>query len=771
MPRIKTTSENRNTSVEKRGAKDNSNIAKLLEQSNKSLNDISAALKVQISAMSQQQKTLEEERKRQIKLEKEAEQRRKEDEARRKKAEKKAEKELDRRKKLEEKTKKQQQKTAQAKSVSKGTQSRGDTGKKDEVSFTKEAWEGVMPADRRQFAGSTMIGAAVGMDPALVQAFGLDKVGRAVWNKGKSVLKNTVAGLKGKKKEDKDSSKSDKGKAKEGAYGSVTQESTPITRRLDTIIKLLGGKPPKEKKGGEEKKDKSFLDTLFGKALSGLGKMLLPLLAAGLMSMLKPYIEKLLDKLLGSILGEELGGIASGIIADMLPGAIAGYTYSKMVTGKANWKAILIGGGISLAYYTIKRKVDEVMEILNGNPPEIKVEDYLDAAIRGAIIGATCVGFGKGSLKAAVLGAGIGVGVQWVVNRINDIQRMIDGEEVEIKEVNIGGVSIPESTFGAMISGALIGGRYGGFKGAIMGALIGGGLGTLWAAVVDFHNQMQAAKTGKYVEPKEICGIPYTIAAGLIGGAGIGMKFAGFWPGLFVGALIGGAAGWIMNEVQKYIGRTTASEANATKAMEENTDFQQIEEQKNADLDILRDPNATKEEKLAAQARIDSVHHLKEKTKAQLAGFDKWDKDNNGVLDEAEQKALESAWFKSGNSMDMKHVMQDMRAQGIEITEENLMHYNASKLQGQQAAYTNVIRNINGLPSVPMQTSSEMSMMQAQETQTKLADATEKLANLFEDAAEGDGFGNKTTFNVASGGSSSIDVYGSGSAAQSSIGG
>ncbi len=768
MPRIRTTSETKNTSVEKRGANDNSNIAKLLEQSNKSLGEISAALKVQISAMSQQQKTLEEERKRQIKLEKEAEQRRKEDEANRKKAEKKAEKELDRRKKLEEKNKKQQQKST---SVSKGTQSQGGTSKKDNVSFTKEVWEGVMPPDRRQFAGSTMIGAAIGMDPALVQAFGLDKVGRAVWNKGKSVLKNTVTGFKSEKKEEKGSSKSEKGKAKEGAYGSVTQESTPITRRLDTIIKLLGGKPQKEKKGGEEKKDKSFLDTLFGKALSGLGKMLLPLLAAGLMSMLKPYIEKLLDKLLGSILGEELGGIASGIIADMLPGAIAGYTYSKMVTGKANWKAILIGGGISLAYYTIKRKVDEVMEILNGNPPEIKVEDYLDAAIRGAIIGATCVGFGKGSLKAAVLGAGIGVGVQWVVNRINDIQRMIDGEEVEIKEVSIGGVTIPESTFGAMISGALIGGRYGGFKGAIMGALIGGGLGTLWAAVVDFHNQMEAAKNGTYTEPKEILGVPYNVAAGLIGGAGIGMKFAGFWPGLFVGALIGGAAGFILNEVQKYIGRTKASEANATKAMEGNADFQQIEEQKNADLDILRDPNATKEEKLAAQARIDSVHSLKEKTKAQLAGFDKWDKDNNGILDENEQKALDGAWFKSGNSMDMQDAMKDMRAKGIEVTEENLMHYNASKLQGQQAAYTNVIRNINGLPSIPMQTSSEMSMMQAQETQTKLADATEKLANYFEDAMEGEGFGNKTTFNVASSGSSSIDVYGSGSAAQSSIGG
>lgn len=773
MPKIKTSSTV--TDVTKRGAESNSNVTRLLEETNKSLREISSALKVQIASTTQNQKMVEVERKRQLKLEKEAEQRRKEEDARRRKAEKQAEKQIAEKKKAE----KDAAKKAKSQSVSKPTSGKptsGTSSSSDKV-FLEEVGDAVMPADRRQFAGSTIMGAAFGMDPAIAQMLGLDKVGKAVWDRTGGKLwdkaKGAIQGNASSKESKRSTGTSEKGEAKKGAYGSVTEANTPITRRLDTIIKLLGGKPPKEKAAAAPKKEKGFFDGFIGKALSGLGKMLLPLLAAGLMSLVKPFIEKLLSNLLGSILGDEIGGMLGGIIADMLPGAIAGYTYSKLVFGKANWKAILIGGGISLAYYTIKRKVDEVMDILNGEPHEIKVEDYLDAAIRGAIIGATCVGFGKGSLKAAVLGAGIGVGVQWIINRIGDIQKMIDGEEVEIKEVTIGGVSIPESAFGAMISGALIGLKFGGMKGMVLGALMGGGLGMLWATITDFHNQLESAKNGVYKEPKEICGVPYAIMTGLIGGAGIGMKFAGFWPGLVVGALIGGLAGWIMNEIQKYIGKTRASEATAEKDLESNANFQQIEAQNQEDQAILNDPNASEVEKKQARARIAQAKKLREDTKAKLAGFTKWDKNNDGILDENEQKALDSGWFKSGNSMDMQDAMKEMNRKGIAVTKENLMQYEASKLSGQQQIMNNVINAANGLPTVPMQTSTQMSLIEAQENQTKLTEATERLADLFEQGmtTEEGGFGKKTTINMASVNQSSIDVYGSGSAAQSSIGG
>ena len=778
MPKIRTSSTT--ADVTKRGAtsNSNSNITKLLEQTNKSLADISAALKLQVASFTQSQKELAAERKRQQKLEKEADQRRKEAEAQRKKWEKSIEKqnaELKKAQKKAEKEAKAKAKEANASKPTSGKSTSSSSNTSNEPSFASEVGQAVLPEANRPFMRSTVMGAALGIDPRLAQAFGLDEIGKAVTTRVGKAGHNMWEGFKNFIHGDKanDSSKEEKGKAvKEGAYGSVTEANTPITRRLDTIIKLLGGKPPKEKKAEEKKEEKGFFDTFLGKAIKGMGRMLLPLLAAGLMSLIKPFIEKLLSNLLGSILGEELGGMFGGIIADMLPGAIAGYTYSKLVMGKANWKAILIGGGISLAYYTIKRKVDEVMDILNGEPHEIKVEDYLDMAIRGAIIGATCVGFGKGSLKAAILGAGIGVGVQWVINRVSDIQKMIDGEEVEIKEVTIGGVSIPESAFGAMISGALIGLKFGGFKGMMLGALLGGGLGMLWATITDFHNQLESAKNGKYVEPKEVCGVPYAIMTGLIGGAGIGLKFAGFWPGLVVGALIGGLAGWIMNEVQKYIGKTRASEATAEKDLEGNANFQQMEQQNQADQAIINDPNADPVEKKKAQARIAQAKKLREDTKAKLAGFTKWDKNGDGILDDKEQEALDNGWFKSGNSMDMQDAMKEMRSKGIAVTKENLMQYEYDKLSGQQQIMGNVINVANGLPTVPMQTSSQMSIIEAEKTQTKLAEATEKLADMFEKVTEGDLLGNETTVNVASTPQrSSIEVYGSGSAAQSSMGG
>ena len=43
-----------------------------------------------------------------------------------------------------------------------------------------------------------------------------------------------------------------------------------------------------------------------------------------------------------------LGGAAAEVIADMLPGAVMGYTLTKSVKGA------LLGAGLSLGYYSIQ---------------------------------------------------------------------------------------------------------------------------------------------------------------------------------------------------------------------------------------------------------------------------------------------------------------------------------------------------------------------------------------------------------------------------------
>lgn len=114
----------------------------------------------------------------------------------------------------------------------------------------------------------------------------------------------------------------------------------------------------------------------------------------------KGIVEKLLSKVLeGAGFSEDTAKTLAGTVADIIPGAIIGYKFGGL-------KGALIGGGISLAYFTIRDYVNNFKKMSNGEVPD-DIGGPWKGMFKGALMGAMIgMAFGPvGLLAGAVLGA------------------------------------------------------------------------------------------------------------------------------------------------------------------------------------------------------------------------------------------------------------------------------------------------------------------------------------------------------------------------------
>lgn len=409
--------------------------------------------------------------------------------------------------------------------------------------------------DQQSHMTDAFIGSITGIDPAILQSFGLTKLGKKaisstfnaglgaakkVKNFGGAMLGAGARMFRGKKSKDEET-----GSAIEA---SQEDKSTGILRNILKAFKTKDKDDKKEKE--KEKKSGLMGGGLLGRALlAGIGGLLL--------SAARPLIKRLLSNMFEDLGMPNLGGAAAEVIADMLPGAVMGYTLTKSVKGA------LLGAGLSLGYYSIKRVIEDFKNTGTGEIQIDQDKNYMSSAMRGAFLGYV---FGGKSLKAALLGAGISMGLTWITNRVDDFKRVAAGDVVAPKMLG----PFPEAVAGGIISGALIGSKFGGLAGAAWGAVIGGAAGGLFASVTNFQSRLNHAKTtGEYTENTlTVAGIPIEIFNGMLMG-GIGGFMAGGPLGAIAGALVGGAAGWIYgkikdSQVQEEAARTRGSELAKT---------------------------------------------------------------------------------------------------------------------------------------------------------------------------------------------------------------
>ena len=398
------------------------------------------------------------------------------------------------------------------------------------------------------------------------------------------------------------SKKSDDENESDEQYGTIEKRD----QKTKLLEKIAANTVKDKKEEKEEKKEEK--GGLLSKILGFAGKLILPMLAGLLLSGLKPLVKNLISDLFGheGILGD-VGDFVGEAVADMLPGAAAGWLLTK------SWRGALIGASISYGAARIKEIVDDIKGMMNGEPRQGygELKGYEQKALAGALAGGSIVGWKKGWFKAAMLGAGVGIATEWLLNRAEEIRAMIQGDTVEMK--TIPGTGITEAVAGGMIGGAIIGHTVGGWKGAIWGAAIGTIAGAIATVATDFNNRLQAAKDGKYEEPAEICGVPYSIFLGLIAGAAIGARFGGPIGGL-IGGAIGGIAGLLYNWGSNMFMRAKATDSAGEKYIDE----------KLKDNEIIQGANAQKD---ALDQEIDAITQQEADLKTQL---------ENGEISQAE---------------------------------------------------------------------------------------------------------------------------------------
>lgn len=316
--------------------------------------------------------------------------------------------------------------------------------REEDLKAIKEALKDTIPADTRRDIGSTAIGSFTGINPVLVKTFGLDKlvqsIGVAAIHKVRSRLKSKreerleaeAGGAEGNinTAEEQDSGSSLFGTTKkqrktnklnQAANGNIVTDKTdsaveqnkqnqnPFKKGLDTIVNLLRG----NKKGEKEEKEKeqeSWLKKILKAGILGL-------LMAGMFKVfggVGGIIKEFMDSFFVNTLGLGIGG---AVISDMLPGAVVGAKLFGL-------QGALIGGALSLAYFSIKRVVKDY----KSREKMAEQGVYSKAASICGMSANTYMGMIAGGITGfmiygpigAIAGALIGAGAGWIADKVMD---------------------------------------------------------------------------------------------------------------------------------------------------------------------------------------------------------------------------------------------------------------------------------------------------------------------------------------------------------------
>lgn len=549
-----------------------------------------------------------------------------------------------------------------------------DQKKKAVAAAARRSWvntaKKVAPQQQSHVADAFM-GSMLGIDPAILQSFGLTGLSKkaisSTFNLGMGIAKRTSkrvskfagnaigagARLFRSKKED------------EEVGSAINASEDKTTGILKSLLKVFKKKDKDDKKEKEKEKKSG----LFGGGF--LGRALLAGIGGVLLAAARPLIKRLLTNMFEDLGMPNLGGAAAEVIADMLPGAVMGYTLTKSVKGA------LLGAGLSLGYYSIKRIVEDFKNTGTGEIQVDQDKNYLSSAMRGAFLGYV---FGGKSLKAALLGAGISMGLTWITNRVDDFKRVAAGEAIAPKMLG----PFPEAVAGGIISGALIGSKFGGLAGAAWGAVIGGAAGGIFASVTNFQSRLNhAKKTGEYTENTlTVAGIPIEIFNGMLMG-GIGGFMVGGPVGAIAGALVGGAAGWIYGKIKDSQVKEEASEARGQNLIEndprfapQKTTFSQAESLKENSKAIQKNADYLKDlaSSLAKRGEISSVQSLRYQALAEQY------KNGDASDNESHARKLKKRLKKLTDTFNESDLNQDGEVSGVD--EINAITEKLEKLDG-----------------------------------------------------------------------------------------
>ena len=211
--------------------------------------------------------------------------------------------------------------------------------------------------------------------------------------------------------------------------GAVAKDKDKMNKLQKTVedIKNYITKPKDKDQPVEKEKKKSLLDKIF-EAIGGMGLILKGAAVAAIPYVVKAFLPKAtewLDKKMKEFMSGTLGFSESTVegASQILKDALPGALFGMTVGG---WKGALIGAGLSLGINWIVDKWDEFRNGANKEEVPTKIGPF-DADSVEAALGGAMMGAAFG-WKGALWGAALGFGANTLFKTVNDWKAILTGE-------------------------------------------------------------------------------------------------------------------------------------------------------------------------------------------------------------------------------------------------------------------------------------------------------------------------------------------------------
>lgn len=253
-----------------------------------------------------------------------------------------------------------------------------------------------------------------------------------------------------------------------GAVAKDKDKLSKIEKNTADLVKIAS-KPKEEREKQDKKEKKSLLDKIF-EAIGGMGLILKGAAVAAIPYVIKEFLPKAtewLDEKFKSFLNGTIGLSESSTegVSQLVKDALPGALFGMTVGG---FKGALIGAGLSIGINWVLDKIDEFKNDVNKDGEEpAKIGPFTKSQFEAVILGMSLGSLKgfKGMLIGGIVGYTVDTLASWGTEAINTIKAIKNGDISGLDAAAEIGKMVGVS--GSLVLAAIYGFKLGGIKGML----------------------------------------------------------------------------------------------------------------------------------------------------------------------------------------------------------------------------------------------------------------------------------------------------------------
>lgn len=258
------------------------------------------------------------------------------------------------------------------------------------------------------------------------------------------------------------------GNKTDGAVAKDKDKLSKIEKNTADLVKIAS-KPKEEREKQDKKEKKSLLDKIF-EAIGGMGLILKGAAVAAIPYVIKEFLPKAtewLDEKFKSFLNGTIGLSESSTegVSQLVKDALPGALFGMTVGG---FKGALIGAGLSIGINWVLDKIDEFKNDANKEGEEpAKIGPFTKSQFEAVILGMSLGSLKgfKGMLIGGIVGYTVDTLASWGAEAINTIKAIKNGDISGLDAAAEIGKMVGVS--GSLVLAAIYGFKLGGIKGML----------------------------------------------------------------------------------------------------------------------------------------------------------------------------------------------------------------------------------------------------------------------------------------------------------------